>query len=156
MNRYRMLKLIFIFILNAFRKYNRALANTYLKEYVFFCAIKYIAFFPEIIHSSYSLCNLEAFQKAIVRSRNGIRCNFILYFFSVLLCTIMVRLLTLHTFLISLTRGSMVRGPLPQFTPTTAAPASSKRRQASGNGTSSVVISGIYAVIVITAGTPEE
>lgn len=63
--------------------------------------------------------------------------------------------ITLHTFLISLARGSMVLGPLPQFTPTTAAPASSRRRHASGIGTSSVVISGQYGVMVITAGTPE-
>ena len=45
-------------------------------------------------------------------------------------------------------------GPLLQFNPTTLAPASSRRRQASGNGTSSKVTSGTNAVSVMTAGKP--
>ena len=45
-------------------------------------------------------------------------------------------------------------GPLLQFNPTTLAPASSSRRHASGNGTSSKVTSGTNAVSVMTAGKP--
>ena len=61
---------------------------------------------------------------------------------------------TLHTFLISLISGIMVAGPRAQLSPTTAAPASSNFRHASGIGISSVVSSGIYADRVITAGRP--
>lgn len=50
----------------------------------------------------------------------------------------------------------MVRGPLAQLIPTTAAPASSRRRQASGIGTPSIVSSGQYGAKVMTAGTPIE
>lgn len=50
----------------------------------------------------------------------------------------------------------MVRGPLAQLNPTTAAPASSRRRQASGIGTPSIVSSGQYGAKVMTAGTPIE
>lgn len=53
-----------------------------------------------------------------------------------------VHILTLHTFLISFISGSIVRGPLAQFSPTTAAPSSSNRLQASGIGILSVVMSG--------------
>ena len=63
-------------------------------------------------------------------------------------------ILTLQSFLISFIRGSIVRGPLAQFSPTTAAPSSSNRLQASGIGTLSVVMSGQYAANVITAGKP--
>lgn len=63
-------------------------------------------------------------------------------------------ILTRQSFLISFIRGSIVRGPLAQFSPTTAAPSSSNRLQASGIGTLSVVMSGQYAANVITAGKP--
>lgn len=62
--------------------------------------------------------------------------------------------LTLQAALTSLITGSMVRGPREQLMPTTSAPASSNFLQASGNGTSSNVISGSNAVNVITAGIP--
>ena len=48
----------------------------------------------------------------------------------------------------------MVLGPRAQLIPTTAAPASSNRRQASGKGTPSTVSSGQYGAKVMTAGTP--
>lgn len=62
-------------------------------------------------------------------------------------------MLTLQTFLISFSRGSIVLGPLQQFNPTTSAPASSKRLQASGNVKSSLVLSSTCGAIVTTAGT---
>ena len=65
-----------------------------------------------------------------------------------------IHILTLQSFLISFIRGSIVRGPLAQFSPTTAAPSSSNRLQVSGIGTLSVVVSGQYAANVITAGKP--
>ena len=66
-----------------------------------------------------------------------------------------IHVFTLHSFLISFSNGSIVAGPLLQFSPTTAAPASSRRRHASGKGISSNVVSGTKAVNVITAGKPE-
>lgn len=62
-------------------------------------------------------------------------------------------MLTLQTFLISFSRGSIVLGPLQQFNPTTAAPASSKRLQASGNVKPSLVLSSTCGEMVTTAGT---
>ena len=61
---------------------------------------------------------------------------------------------TLQVSRISFNKGSIVAGPLLQFNPTTLAPASSRRRHASGNGTSSKVTSGTNAVSVMTAGKP--
>lgn len=62
-------------------------------------------------------------------------------------------MLTLQTFFISFSRGSIVLGPLQQFNPTTSAPASSKRLQASGNVKPSLVLSSTCGAIVTTAGT---
>lgn len=65
-----------------------------------------------------------------------------------------VYIAALQDFRISRSSGIMVRGPLAQLIPTTAAPASSRRRQASGIGTPSIVSSGQYGAKVMTAGTP--
>ena len=64
-------------------------------------------------------------------------------------------LLTLQTFLISLIAGNMVSGPLIQLSPTTVAPASSRRKQASGRGTpSNVKSASLTGANVTTAGRP--
>lgn len=83
--------------------------------------------------------------------RNLILDNANVMFSDILFCTI----LTLQTFLISFMRGIMVAGPLLQFSPTTSAPASSRRRHASGSGIPSWVRLFSREANVITAGTVE-
>lgn len=65
-----------------------------------------------------------------------------------------VKVLTFTTLRIFRSSGSITFGPLSQFRPTIAAPASSNLWHASYKGTPSTDFSDIYGAMVITAGNP--